>query len=671
VNDVTDSHDLPDAIYFTDATQDIVNILENATVTKISDTEYRLVMMPTDAGWSYGSVLDPTVGKQKLTKIVRQSDGQELPLDNVWQTGWTIPDGQEPIKDARLHFVANMALTGETFALTFAPKPSYELEVEKIEGQPKEGILQTEPLRTLTVTFNKPIKAETFTSEDITLACQGVQLNTSLINITKQSDTEFTLDISAISGADGYYVLTIQTATITDSEGFEGSVGKQATWVQFAGGKVNLVVKAQPAEAGTVTPASGAFDYNQPVTLTAMANDGYDFQKWTEGTQTVSEQATFSYTPQGSTELTAVFTPKYFDVTITTGDVAGGTIEGGGTGRYAYGTQLTLTATAQPGYVFETWMLDGEKQKTTDATFQWTVTKAATITAVFSELPYAVLTGRVTNADDDLPIKGAVVTLTSAPLSSEVLPVTYTAVTDQFGRYTMQVEDKTLTYDVSCQAEGFIWSPNAQLWFDNGQQTKNFSLLPGATVILPEGGICTFSPVVDVEVGSQKVDVWYVSSLDPQAFVLTKLTSGTIKAGEGVVLVGTDDAERIDMRQTPTATAISGNFLIGTGANAYTVVTDNVYVLKETAETPEQTRFMQAARGLVIPAGKAYCQYTVGSGQPGEVDVIWSDPDLIEAVKAAFNDPDAPHYDLQGRRIYKVDAPNKLHVVKGQKVIVK
>ena len=670
VNDVTDSEDLPDAVYFTNATQDAVHAIGQASVTKVSDTEYHLVMMPTDAGWSYGSLLDPTVGKQKLIKITRQSDGAELPIDNVWQTGWTIRDGHDPVKDARLHFVANMPIAGETFVLTFAPKPSVELAVLTIQGHPAAGVLQTEPLKQLTVTFNKDIKAETFTGEDITLACQGVQLDTKQIQIVPESDRQFKLDISAISGADGYYVLTVQTATITDCEGFEGSVGKQATWVQYAGGKVNLLLTAQPAEGGTVSPASGGYDFGQPVTLTATANEGYDFQKWTEGGQTLTEQPSFSYTPQGSTSLTAVFTPKYYDVTVTTGDVVGGTIEGGGTGRYAYGTVMTLTAKPLPDFEFTGWYVNDVKQPGTDNVLNYTVTQQATVKAVFRELPYGVLTGRVTNAHDDLPIKGATVTLTKDQL-------VYTTTTDQFGRYTLQVADKTLTYDVSCQAEGFIWSPTSQVWFTNGQQTKNFALLPGATVQLPDDGICTFSPVVDVDVTDLKVEAWYVSRFDAQTFVLTKLTAGTVKAGEGLILVGTSDADRIDLSEADGATSISGNLLIGTGSTPYTVTTDNIYVLREAAnsrsfraEAPTNTRFMQAAKGMVIPAGKAYCQYTMSGGQPDEIGVIWGEADLIEAVKAAMSDSNAPHYDLQGRRIYKVDAPGKLHVVKGKKILV-
>ncbi len=679
VNDVADSDDQPDALYFTDATQATVAAIGQATVAKTTGDSYALTMLPTQAGWQYGSLLDPTAGRQKLASIVRQSDGQQLPLDNVWQTAWTIRDGREPVKDARLHFVANLPLTGDTYLLTFAPRPQTELAVEAIDGVPAEGTLQQEPLRQVSVTFNKAIKAETFTADDLSLACQGAPLDTKQIGIAKQSDTQYTLDLSALTAADGYYVLTVQTATITDAEGFEGGAGRQATWVQYAGGKVALTIVAQPAEGGTVAPASGAYDFGKPLTLTATANEGYDFQKWTEASPlasglaaTVSEQPSFSYSAKSSTTLTAVFVPKYFDVTITAAPAEGGTVQGGGTGRYAYGTTLALTAQPQTGYEFDYWTLDGKKQTTAEPTFQLTVTKAATVEAVFREQPGGVLAGRVTSSVDDLPIAGATVTLSRDQL-------TYTATTDQYGRYTLQVADRTLTYDVLCQADGYIWSPESQIWFTDGQQTKNFALLPGATALLPDDGICTFSPSVDVEVGSLPIEAWYVSSFDQQHFCLTQLTSGTVKAGEGLIIVGTGDARRLDMSQATTAAAITGNLLTGTAQAPYTVTADNVYVLRESTAQSRGFRaqghtdlfFLHAAKGLVVPQGKAYVEYTVASGQPDEIGVFWSDVNLIESVRAAMSDPDAKHYDLQGRRIYKIDAPGKVHVVKGHKVIVK
>jgi hypothetical protein len=658
VNDVTDADDMPDAIYFTDATQDAVYELASATIDKKSDTEYHLTLVPAQAGWAYGNLMDPTVGRQKLAKVVRQSDGKEVNLDNLWQTNRTLRDGKDPVKENRLHFVANMPLSGETFILTFAPKPDVELAVKEYVGVPKEGTVASEPVKTLTVRFNKAIDAATFTADDVTLQCQGKQLDVSKIVITKENDTDYMLNLEAVTGGDGYYVLTVQTAAITDAEGFQGAVGKQATWIQFTGGKVTLAVKAQPAEGGTVTPASGQYDFGQSVTLQATAAEGYDFVRWLENDKTMTDSSTYVYTPQGNADLTAVFTPKFVDVTISYNE-KGGNVTGGGTGRYAYGTQLTLTATPQSGWQFDGWTIDGKTIN--DNTLNWTVTSAATIQAVFTELPTGLLSGRVTRDTDDVPIGGAVVTLRSGDVS-------YAATTDAYGYYQLKVDDKSLTYDLLCQADGYMWSPTTQMWFDESSQTKNFSLLRGATVVLPKEGACTFSSPVAVTVATETAKAWWLSKYDKQSFVVEQVSDGHIAAGEGVILSGVA-GQRIDMAEAVAASPIMGNMLTGTATAPYVVTDDGVYQMRE--GTDAEARFYLAVHGEVVPKGKAYCQYTL-SGQPTEVAIIWSEASLINAVLRDINNPDTPHYDLQGRRIYKIDGQGKkIHVVKGRKVVIK
>ena len=446
-------------------------------------------------------------------------------------------------------------------------------------------------------------------------------------------------------------------------KGFQGAVGKQATWIQFTGGKVTLAVKAQPAEGGIVSPASGQYYFGETVNLKATAAEGYDFVRWLENDKALTDSATYVYTPQGNADLTAVFTPKYFDVTISY-DENGGVVTGGGTGRYAYGTELTLTATPQTGWLFDGWTIDGKPantQQPSPNTLTWTVNASAIIQAVFTELPTGLLSGRVTRDADDVPIGGAVVTLRSGDVS-------YAATTDSYGYYQLKVEDKSLTYDLLCQADGYMWSPTVQIWFDETTQTKDFSLLRGATVVLPKEGACTFSTPVAVTVSTETAKAWWLSKYDKQSFVVEQVANGVIPAGEGVILSGVA-GQRIDMAEAATASSIMGNMLTGTATAPYVVTDDNVYQMRE--GTDADARFYLAVRGEVVPKGKAYCQYTL-SGQPNEVAIIWSEETLINTVLRDINDADAQHFDLQGRRIYRFDADGqgkRIHIVRGKKVL--
>ena len=284
-----------------------------------------------------------------------------------------------------------------------------------------------------------------------------------------------------------------------------------------------------------------------------------------------------------------------------------------------------------------------------------------TIQTVFTELPMGLLSGRVTRDADDVPIGGAIVTLRSGDVS-------YAATTDAYGYYQLKVDDKSLTYDLLCQADGYMWSPTTQMWFDESSQTKNFSLLRGATVVLPKEGACTFSSPVAVTVAAETAKAWWLSKYDKQSFVVEQVSDGHIAAGEGVILSGVA-GQRIDMAEAVAASPIMGNMLTGTATAPYVVTDDGVYQMRE--GTDAEARFYLAVHGEVVPKGKAYCQYTLSS-QSAEVAIIWSEASLINAVLRDINDPDTPHYDLQGRRIYKIDGQGKkIHVVKGRKVVIK
>lgn len=148
VNDIVDAADMPDGIYFTDATQEDVSIVTNATITKQGD-DYLLTVMPTQTGWNYGSLIDPTDGKQQIMSVTRMSDGKEIPLDNVWRTDRTLRDGKDPLVENRLHFVGNILSDSESYLLSFAPREevsnvvSGHVSVQSENGQPVVGAIVT------------------------------------------------------------------------------------------------------------------------------------------------------------------------------------------------------------------------------------------------------------------------------------------------------------------------------------------------------------------------------------------------------------------------------------------------------------------------------------------------------------------------------------------------
>lgn len=233
VNDVLDADDTPETIYFSDAATAEVKPSASATAERVNDTICTLKIIPSKEGWTYGSVEDPTQGRARLLRIVRMSDQAELPVDNFWQTDRTLRDSKAPLYENRLHFVGEIPVKGETYELLFEKRPSQELAIDKYIGLPAEDSVITYPLQQLTVRFNKPINAETFTADDMKLCLQGAPLDISRMPITRINDTDYELGLTGLTTNTGYYVMTVQTAKITDAEGYRGTTGKQATWIQL------------------------------------------------------------------------------------------------------------------------------------------------------------------------------------------------------------------------------------------------------------------------------------------------------------------------------------------------------------------------------------------------------------------------------------------------------
>ena len=182
-----------------------------------------------------------------------------------------------------------------------------------------------------------------------------------------------------------------------------------------------ITVSANPTAGGTVTGA-GTYDEGQTVTLTATANTGYTFSKWTKNGTQVSTNSTYSFTATANAAYVAVFTQNSYAITVSANPTAGGTVTGAGT--YNYGSTATLTATANNGYTFTNWTKNGT-QVSTNATYSFTVTGAASYVANFTQQQvttyYDVTVAEVPNgtvtANKSTAASGETVTLSVTPNS--------------------------------------------------------------------------------------------------------------------------------------------------------------------------------------------------------------------------------------------------------------
>jgi len=151
------------------------------------------------------------------------------------------------------------------------------------------------------------------------------------------------------------------------------------------GGEV--VVTIEKKGEGTVTGA-GAYGKNLQVPITATPADGWKFDHWSGGTVTNPNAASTTITIlDENQEITANFTQLQYTLQI---EVAGGTATGDST-DYLYGQEVTIVATPDKGWKFDSWVGDPVADPTSPTT---TVIMDGhkLISAIFTRLPQHTLT---------------------------------------------------------------------------------------------------------------------------------------------------------------------------------------------------------------------------------------------------------------------------------------
>jgi hypothetical protein len=102
-------------------------------------------------------------------------------------------------------------------------------------------------------------------------------------------------------------------------------------------------------DGGSVSTAGGTFSQGTQVSITATPNAGYSFSGWSNG----STANPLTVTLNSNTSVTANFELIVNTYTLTIVSSEGGSVIGGG--DYDEGTEASLTAIANQGYVFNGW----------------------------------------------------------------------------------------------------------------------------------------------------------------------------------------------------------------------------------------------------------------------------------------------------------------------------
>ena len=280
------------------------------------------------SGWDYIQIPDPGAG-YTLYKVVR-SDGTVIPVsDQAWTTDRTIsPTGRSTV-DYELHILDDNS-TG-SYLVYYKPTTATPPAVASLStvSSPQSG-----PVGSVDVTFSEPINPSTFTTANLSLTLNGGHnLINSSVTITQDSPTTYTIGgiggLSALTGDDGNYTLTVSASGISDFFGDVGSGSQSTSWatgtnvpVVVSVGASNPTLRNTPVDTVDVVLSEpivpGSFDY-QALRLTLGGGPNLI----TSGV-TVTEIDPTTYRIGGFDTLTTA--EGNYDLTVS----AGGLVDGSG-----------------------------------------------------------------------------------------------------------------------------------------------------------------------------------------------------------------------------------------------------------------------------------------------------------------------------------------------------
>ncbi len=220
------------------------------------------------------------------------------------------------------------------------------------------NVVSTQANYTFTVNGNRTLVAN-FTPQQYTITATADPVNGG--NVTGGGTFNYgnSCTLSATPAA-GYTFVnwTKNGSQVSTNATYTFTVTESAAYVaHFQLQSFTVNVTANPAEGGTVA-GGGTFNYGETCTVTATANEGYDFVNWVQGLFSVSEEATYTFTVTNNVNLTANFALQTFEVKVSVNPSEAGTVTGEGT--YNYGDEVTLTIVRNEDWAFENWTENGE-----------------------------------------------------------------------------------------------------------------------------------------------------------------------------------------------------------------------------------------------------------------------------------------------------------------------
>lgn len=245
--------------------------------------------------------------------------------------------------------------SGVSVSHTFDSEGDYDVVLTVSDGEYSDDATVTVNVTTASPTCDNPVT--------ITLPFEndGSGTNCWFTSGTLDHVNSWNLDVLEINGVDytnnwsntfppringGYYIYYVASVSWAHLE-----IAGSGTPVQ------EYTLSVTTTEGGSVSPNGGTYNEGTVVNLTATPDAGYEFVGWSGDASGTSSSV--SIVMDGNKSVTATFEqiPNPQDYTLTVNVIGNGSVSPAG-GTYSAGTEVILTATADPDNVFVEWSGD-------------------------------------------------------------------------------------------------------------------------------------------------------------------------------------------------------------------------------------------------------------------------------------------------------------------------
>lgn len=274
VNDVPDSNNLPDTLYESDGSIASVSVATDSQTDGQVSMDHMQVQLTASMGpgWTYLQVPDPGAD-YRLGRVVR-SDGKPVKLGlNAWTTDRSFPASQAGAAYENLLHLLDYDSPG-TYTLYYTTTNATAPTIVKFGDL---APFQTTPVDGIDVEFSEPIDLTTFDYHDLALTLNGgPDLITADIALSQISGPLYHISgLTALTAADGNYLLTVDASGIADIAGNVGTASRSVGWAK--GSTAPVAVGLQPVQPNPRNQPVDSLDiiFSKPIDVSTL--DSSDF----------------------------------------------------------------------------------------------------------------------------------------------------------------------------------------------------------------------------------------------------------------------------------------------------------------------------------------------------------------------------------------------------------